>query len=38
MPSKIDPDSVKATYKNGVLEIKVKKKKEEPKGKEIKIE
>ncbi|MGC8572926.1 MAG: archaeal heat shock protein Hsp20 [Caldisphaera sp.] len=38
LPSKIDPDSVKATYKNGVLEIKVKKKKEEPKGKEIKIE
>ncbi|AFZ71007.1 molecular chaperone (small heat shock protein) [Caldisphaera lagunensis DSM 15908] len=38
LPSKIDPDSVKASYKNGVLEIKVKKKNEEPKGKEIKIE
>jgi HSP20 family protein len=38
VPSKIDPDSVKASYKNGVLEIKVKKKKEEFKGKEVKVE
>ncbi|MEB3797490.1 MAG: Hsp20/alpha crystallin family protein [Caldisphaeraceae archaeon] len=38
LPSKIDTDTVKASYKNGVLEIKVKKKKEEFKGKEIKVE
>ncbi|MCE4623198.1 MAG: Hsp20 family protein [Caldisphaeraceae archaeon] len=34
----MDTDTVKASYKNGVLEIKVKKKKEEFKGKEIKVE
>ncbi|MDF2955948.1 archaeal heat shock protein Hsp20 [Candidatus Alkanophaga liquidiphilum] len=34
----IDPDSAKATYRNGVLEITFKLKEKRPKGKEIKIE
>jgi HSP20 family protein len=39
MPGNIDPDSVSATYKNGVLDISIKrKKKEEKKGKRIDIQ
>ncbi|BCU68190.1 heat-shock protein Hsp20 [Sulfolobales archaeon HS-7] len=38
LPAEVDEDSVKATYKNGVLEINLKKKQQSFKGKEIKIE
>lgn len=39
LPAKVDPDTAKATYKNGVLEVKLKKiGKEEGKGFKIKVE
>ncbi len=40
LPTEVDPDSAKASYRNGVLEIKIKKKKKETEeeGKEINIE
>ena len=38
LPSTIDPESVKASYKNGVLEVTVTKKETKPKGRRIKIE
>lgn len=39
LPEKVDPKKAKSTYKNGVLEVKLPKKKgEEPKGEPIKIE
>lgn len=38
LPSKVDPSSAKSSYKNGVLEIALKKVEEKPKGVRIKIE
>jgi HSP20 family protein len=38
LPTEVDENSVKASYKNGVLEVIMKKKKQEQKGKEIKVE
>ncbi len=39
LPSEVDPASAKASYRNGVLEVKLKKsKKKEPEGYEIKVE
>lgn len=38
LPAEVEPDSAKANYKNGVLEVKLKKIKREKKGFEIKIE
>jgi HSP20 family protein len=38
LPSSVDPDSSKASYNNGVLEIVLRKLKPRPRGKEIKIE
>jgi HSP20 family protein len=38
MPSEIDPASAKASYNNGILEVKIKKAVPTPKGKRIKIE
>lgn len=38
MPVKVDPKTGKSSYKNGVLEVIVKKKKEEPKGEPIEID
>ncbi|MEM2645721.1 MAG: Hsp20 family protein, partial [Desulfurococcaceae archaeon] len=39
LPSKVEPSSAKATYKNGVLEVRLKKLcKEESKGTKIKVE
>jgi len=38
LPAPVDPESPKASYKNGVLEVILKRKKPTPKGKEIKIE
>ncbi|MEM2203870.1 MAG: archaeal heat shock protein Hsp20 [Sulfolobales archaeon] len=38
LPTEVDMDSAKASYKNGVLEVKLKKLKKEEKGKEIHIE
>lgn len=38
LPTAVDPESPKASYKNGVLEILLRRKKPTPKGKEIKIE
>ena len=38
LPSGVDPDSVKASYNNAVLEIVLKKTRPRPKGKELKIE
>lgn len=39
LPEKVDPKKAKSTYKNGVLEVRLPKKKgEEPKGEPIKIE
>lgn len=38
LPAKVDPESAKATYKNGVLEVKLRKLGKEEKGIKIKIE
>jgi HSP20 family protein len=38
LPSTVDPDSSKASYTNGVLEITLRKMKPRPRGKEIKID
>ncbi len=38
LPEPVDPDSAKASYKNGVLEVALKKKVTRPKGKEIRID
>jgi len=38
LPSYIDPDSAKASYKNGVLEIKVKKSKTKKVSKKVRVE
>lgn len=38
LPSKVDPSSAVATYKNGVLEVKLKKSKGEGKGIKVKVE
>jgi len=38
LPSEIDPASAKASYNNGILEVKVKKAVPTPKGKRIKVE
>jgi HSP20 family protein len=38
LPSSVDPDSSKASYNNGVLEIVLRKLKPRPRGKEIKID
>ena len=38
LPAEVDPDSAKASYRNGVLEIRVKKKKAAEEGKEVKVE
>lgn len=38
LPAEVEPDSARANYKNGVLEVKLKKIKKEKKGFEIKIE
>jgi len=38
LPAKVDPDTAKASYRNGVLEIRIKKKKGESEGKEIQVE
>jgi len=38
LPASVDPESPKATYKNGVLEILLKKQRPSPKGREIRIE
>ena len=39
MPAKIEPDKAKSTYKNGVLEVTLQKRKEEkPKGEQIEIQ
>jgi HSP20 family protein len=38
LPSGVDPDSSKASYNNGVLEIVLKKLKARPRGKEIRID
>ena len=38
LPVSIDPETPKASYKNGVLEIILKREKPGPKGKDIKIE
>lgn len=38
LPAKVDPKEAKSTYKNGVLEVDLKKVKEESKGSPIKIE
>lgn len=38
LPAKVDPSSAKATYKNGVLEVRLKKKKEEDRGLKINVE
>ncbi len=38
LPSDVDPDSSKASYNNGVLEIVLRKQKPKPKGKEIHID
>jgi HSP20 family protein len=38
LPAAVDPNSSKASYKNGVLEVTFKKKAAKPKGKEIKID
>jgi len=38
LPDPVDPESPKASYKNGVLEVLLKRRRPTPKGKEIKIE
>ncbi|MEM3018242.1 MAG: archaeal heat shock protein Hsp20 [Candidatus Bathyarchaeia archaeon] len=38
LPDPVDPESAKAFYKNGVLEVLLKRRKPSPKGKEIKVE
>jgi len=38
LPTAVDPDTIKASYNNGVLEIQLKQTKPKPKGKEIKID
>ncbi len=39
LPAPVDPDTAKASYRNGVLEVRIKKKKaEEEEGKEVKVE
>ena len=38
LPTTVDPDSTKASYNNGVLELLLKQTKPKPKGKEIKID
>ena len=38
LPAKVDPNSAKASYRNGVLEVKLKKIEEEGKGVDVKIE
>ncbi|RJS85739.1 Hsp20/alpha crystallin family protein [Candidatus Bathyarchaeota archaeon] len=38
LPVKVDPKKAKSSYKNGVLEVSLPKKKEKPKGEPIKIE
>lgn len=38
LPSAVDPDTSKATYNNGVLEVVLRKTKPRPRGKEIRIE
>jgi len=38
LPAKVDPSSAKSSYKNGVLEVELKKAEEKPKGVRIKIE
>ncbi|BBD72836.1 heat-shock protein Hsp20 [Sulfodiicoccus acidiphilus] len=38
LPAEVDENSAKASYKNGVLEVVLKKKQKKPTGKEIKIE
>ncbi|MCE4612577.1 MAG: Hsp20/alpha crystallin family protein [Desulfurococcales archaeon] len=38
LPAKVDPKSAKASYRNGVLEVKLKKIEEEGKGVDVKIE
>jgi len=38
LPSAVDPDTSKATYNNGVLEVVLRKTKPKPRGKEIRIE
>ena len=37
-PSQVDPESVKASYRNGVLEVTLTKRETKPKGRRIKIE
>lgn len=38
LPATVDPDTTKATYNNGVLEVVLRKTKPKPRGKEIRIE
>jgi len=38
LPAEVDEDSIKATYKNGILDIIINKKKETKGGKRIKVE
>lgn len=38
LPAEVDPQSAKASYKNGVLEVTLNKKRAKPKGQKIKIE
>lgn len=38
LPATVDPDTAKASYRNGVLEIRIKKKAAKEEGKEVKVE
>jgi HSP20 family protein len=38
LPANVDPDSSKASYNNGVLEVTLRKVRAKPKGREIKID